>query len=272
MRKPGRALTAGLVLTLTACGSGPETAALRTSHAPRGAVASRADQSVGYGADVLASFTDPCAILPNDCGGQVAMATALDVDFAEVLGEATARSGESYVQAEYGDLPQPSWWSGECNANRSRGAFPLGGSFRGVPACGPQPGKSDGRLVRFFPGAWGEYEWQCTELSYRFMFLAYGVVPYNGNGDQVVDNYRPEYGGNLAKVSNNGSGQLPSPGDVLSFVSVHTAIVTGVTVDDQGNGTVEILEQNAPGDGRATLAVTKGKIARVKNWLHHRTG
>lgn len=122
--------------------------------------------------------------------------------------------------------------------------------------------------MRFFPGAWGEYEWQCTELVYRFMYLAYGVVPYNGNGDQVVDNYRPQYGGNLVKVT-NGTGSLPSPGDIVSFVSQHTAIVTAVTVDEAGNGTVDILEQNAPNDGHTVLTVSGGRIAKVKNWLHN---
>ena len=103
------------------------------------------------------------------------------------------------------------------------------------------------------------------------MYLAYGIVPYNGNGDQVVDNYRPGYGGNMVKVT-NGSGELPVPGDILSFLSVHTAIVTGVQVDAEGNGSIDILEQNVPGNGTATLAVKNFRIARVKNWLHHLVG
>ena len=109
-----------------------------------------------------------------------------DVDLAEVAALAVASSTEPALN-DTDDLPFPAWWKGECNSGVSRGAKPLGASFRGVPACGPQPGRSDGRLVFFFPGAWGEYEWQCTELVYRFMYLAYGVRPYVGNGDQVVD-------------------------------------------------------------------------------------
>jgi hypothetical protein len=99
------------------------------------------------------------------------------------------------------------------------------------------------------------------------MYLAYGVVPYIGNGDQVVDNYRPVYGGNLVKVT-NGSGVMPSPGDVLSYTRMHASIVTRVDVDASGNGTIGVLEQNAPNDGSATLAVRNWRIAEIKNWLH----
>ncbi len=274
-----RAMTAGLVLTLTACGAGPDTGA------PHGAPHVAAHVAAQPGALVRSA---PAASTSFDVGvayavdrAAVAPTTALTlaeptpispaIDLEVTLDAPAVGSLEWAVRADQADLPQPAWWSGTCNANRSRGAYPLGGSFRGVQACGPQPGKSDGRLVRFFPTAWGEYEWQCTELVYRFMYLAYGIVPYVGNGDQVVDNYRPSYGGSMVKVS-NGSHDLPVAGDILSFVSVHTAIVTKVHVDADGNGSIDILEQNAPGDGTAKLAVSGFRIARVKNWLHHLVG
>lgn len=189
-------------------------------------------------------------------------------DLATIATSSAIARRVAAVAADSADLPQPPWWSGSCNAARHRGAFALGASFRGVQACGPQPGRTDGRIVFFFPGAWGEQEWQCTELVYRFLYLAYGVVPYNGNGDQVVDHYQPAYGGNLTKVT-NGSGQLPVAGDVLSYVSMHTSIVTKVDVNLLGDGTIQVLEQNAPNDGHATLAVAHGRISGVKNWLHH---
>jgi hypothetical protein len=189
-----------------------------------------------------------------------------DLDFGLLAGLAAIDSVDPAVADSY-DLPTPPWWNGVCDAGNYRGAKPLGASFRGVQACGPQPGKSDGRLVRFYPGAWGHYEYQCTELIFRFMYLAYGVRPYGANGDQVVNNYRPAYGGHLVKVT-NGSGELPSPGDILSYVSVHTSIVTRVDVDAQGNGTIGVLEQNAPNDGSATLTVRDFRIAGINNWLH----
>lgn len=242
-----------LVLTLTACGpAGPISAT--SGHGARGAL-------------VAAPLVPGLKALEQVVAARAQLDTRIDdVDLSGVAATAVAVS-DAPVLTDTVDLPFPPWWKGECNRERSRGAYPLGASFRGVQACGPQPGRSDGRLVHFFPGAWGEYEWQCTELVYRFLYLAYGVRPYNGNGDQVVDNYRPEYGGNLVKVR-NGSGQLPSPGDVLSYVSVHASIVTAVDVDASGNGTIRVLEQNAPNDGSATLKVTNFRIAGVKNWLH----
>src|SRR5690242_9498837 len=116
-------------------------------------------------------------------------------------------------------LAAPSWWSGSCDSGNYPGAHPLGASYRGVAVCGPRPG-ADGaanRLVRFFPGAWGELEWQCVELSMRFMYVAYGVSPYGANGKDVVDNYTTAAGGGLVKVTNGTAGKAPAPGDVISF-------------------------------------------------------
>ena len=254
-RIPGRAVAAALVLTLTACGSAPPTTS--GSHQYESLVlTSRLEAGFGLAPAAPISWIAP----------QATQALEPDLAFDLIAVDAAARTIDTSV-ADMSELPQPAWWSGRCNAGRHVGAYALGASFRGVQACGPQPGKTTGRLVFFFPGAWGEYEWQCTELVYRFLYLAYGVAPYNGNGDQVVDNYRPSFGGNLVKVM-NGSGALPAPGDVLSYVSVHTSIVTRVEVDAEGNGTVDVLEQNAPNNGFATLKVSHGKIAGVKNWLH----
>ena len=70
------------------------------------------------------------------------------------------------------------------------GSHPLGASWHGLVACGPGPtqGGSD-HLVSFFPGAWGELEWECVELSMRWMYLAWGVNPYPADGWDVVRNY-----------------------------------------------------------------------------------
>lgn len=251
-RSPGRAVAAALVLTLTACGPA----------APISATSGRAP----HGAVLASPLVPGLKNLEAVVAARSAATSVDDVDLTAVAALAVASSTEPALN-DTDDLPFPPWWKGECNNGSFRGAKPLGASFRGVQACGPQPGRTDGRLVFFFPGAWGEYEWQCTELVYRFMYLAYGVRPYVGNGDQVVDNYRPEFGGNLEKVR-NGSGRLPAPGDILSYVSVHTSIVTAVDVDSSGNGTIRVLEQNAPNDGSATLRVTDFRIANVKNWLH----
>ena len=275
MRIPGRAVAAAFVLTLTACGSVPDTTGANPVRAASLVIAARIEAHVGPTAQTSGSWPDRCPAPEIDCAGVWSTPTRADpverdVDLDVVLGVAAFQVVDTNV-ADISELPRPRWWSGTCNVGSHPGSYPLGASFRGVQACGPQPGRFNDRLVRFFPGAWGEYEWQCTELAYRFMYLAYGVVPYAGNGDQVVDNYRPAYGGNLVKVT-NGSGELPEPGDILSYNTVHTAVVTGVDVDADGNGTVSVLEQNAPNDGSAKLTVTRWRIANVKNWLHHPIG
>jgi hypothetical protein len=231
----------------------------------------------GAGRSAVASAlgaTDPCRGTV-DCAAASALAAGArvdalpgDIDVA-VLDTSAANAGlDAAIRRRTGDLPQPSWWNGVCNANVYRGAKPLGASYRGVQACGPQPGGSQGRLVHFYPGAWGLYEWQCTELVFRYLYLAFGVRPYNApTGGQLVDNWRPEYGGSFEKVR-NGSGAMPAPGDVLSTTATHAAIVTAVDVDAAGNGTITLLEQNAPNNGSSTLKVSGWRIDKVKNWLH----
>ncbi len=174
-------------------------------------------------------------------------------------------------------ISQPSWWSGACNVNNNFGSYKLGSSYYGVDACGPSPGSNQGRLVHFFPGAWGEYEWQCTELVKRYLYLRYGIAPYGANGKYVVSNYP---GSELSKTTNNGT-EIPSPGDVLSIsysdvdMVGHAAIVTAVSVNSSGNGTITILEQNGGADsnGSRTIPVTNKIIdGNVTGWLHDPAG
>src|SRR5437588_4211285 len=93
------------------------------------------------------------------------------------------------------DLPYPSWWNGTpCDTTIVSNSAPLGTSYRGMPACGPIGLPADPAHGVVFPGGWGEYEWQCVELSMRFMYLAYGINAYNANGNEVVDHYTiPKY-------------------------------------------------------------------------------
>jgi CHAP domain len=179
-------------------------------------------------------------------------------------------------------LPAPTWWSGSCDSGNYGGAHPLGATYRGVDVCGPRPG-ADGapnRLVRFFPGAWGELEWQCVELSMRFMYVAYGVSPYGANGKDVVDNYTTASGGGLVRIA-NGTGVAPAPGDVISFGATgssplgHTAVVESANVDGSGNGSIRLLSQNDTTDGWRTVSVSNwwvngpaGGLGGVGGWLH----
>lgn len=176
------------------------------------------------------------------------------------------------VSITQASAPPPSWWSGDCDVGNNPGSHALGASYNGVEACGPGPvqGGTD-VLVRFFPGAWGEDEWECVELAMRYMYLVYGIHPYDANGSQVVSNYS---GNLLTKVPNNGA-SLPAPGDIISEGATdtpgHTAIVTEVKVNN-GVGTITIMQQNATSDGWGTIAVSGNMLGSgVTGWLHHPT-
>jgi len=169
----------------------------------------------------------------------------------------------------------PPWWSGNCDANDDPGSFPLS-SWDGLTACGPGPNRGGwDRSVAFFPHAWGEYEWECVELSMRWLYLEYGVRPYPANGSDVVWNYSRSDGGDLQKIANNGE-SAPIPGDVLSMEATwaegHTAVVTFANVTN-GDGTIGILEQNMDGgNGTNTLSVVDNVVQPdyglpVTGWL-----
>ena len=179
-----------------------------------------------------------------------------------------------------GDLPQPAWWDGDCDTNyyaaRSggRAAYPLEGVYRGVKACGPRPvyDNAPNVGVKFYPGAWGALEWQCVELSLRYLYLAYGVPPYSGHGKDIVPNYR---GDRLVKVANGVPGKMPLPGDVLSYGPTttygHTSVVAASSVDATGNGTVTVIEQNSSAAGRRDLVVKDWVVTSsmtINSWLH----
>ena len=185
---------------------------------------------------------------------------------------------EPPIGALASDLPFPGWWDGECDINyytprAGTPSYPLGAEYRGVKACGPRPywdGVPD-VVVYFFPGAHGELEWQCVELSMRFMYLAYGINPYPGNGLAVVNNYS---GTQLVKIANDTVGQPPMPGDVISYGTTgvgHTSVVMASDVDANGNGTVTILEQNNRPSGTQDHTVIDWHVyayTLITGWLH----
>ncbi len=192
------------------------------------------------------------------------------------------QKGHASTATSQQNLPTPTWWSGNCDSNNDPGSYPLGASYQGVEACGPI-----GRMheVQFFPNAWGEYEWQCTELVFRYLYLAYNVNPYKAYGNQVVSNYRiynPQ--GPLTPVSNKGvPNVLPSDGDVLSYDGTqnnphgHSSIVTSVSVNSSGYGTISVIEENGTSNGVDQVGVSNWKLIipykssqlkDVNGWLH----
>jgi hypothetical protein len=156
----------------------------------------------------------------------------------------------------------------------------LGTVYDGVPACGPRPAL-DGVPVTasFFPGAAVTVtQFDSTELSLRWMYLTYGTVPYEGNGDRLYANYTEAAGGtelyrypNLARLH-----EAPRPGDVISYdtggTGGHTAVVTSTHIDTAGGGWVGVMEQDGAYSGFARLPVVGGRVysnlgGPVLGWL-----
>lgn len=188
-------------------------------------------------------------------------------------------SGNAAPQALTSDLPTPSWWKGDCDYTTYLNgtglkSYQLGTiTYRGLKACGPRPsyGGKDW-AVRFYTGAWGAYEWECVELSMRYMYLAYDIAPYSGNGKDVVNNYR---GNRLVKIANGTPGKKPVAGDIFSLGASttygHTTVVTESNVDSSGNGQVKVIEQNNSSNGEKTYTVKNWVVTTspaVINWLH----
>lgn len=181
-------------------------------------------------------------------------------------------------------LPVPQWWNGDCDLTTYQNAptnpkhiasYRLGAVFLGMPACGPRPIADNGPdvTVHFFPKAYPVLEWECVELSMRFMYLAYRVNPYKANGSQVVANYK---GPLLQTITNGTSGKAPAPGDVLSYgplnTSGHTSVVMSSSVDSSGKGTIRVIEENWSKSGSQSFQVVNWTVQAspsVSAWLHN---
>lgn len=213
---------------------------------------------------------------------------------ALVLATGTARAPDAGARAAReaarlisptGQVERPPWWHGACDGGRSGnspGSYRLGADFDGLVACGPGPNEGgDTRIVHFFPDSWGEYEWECVELSMRWMYLAWGVPPYPADGNTVVSAYARNnpLGPRLTIVRNGTIGAVPQPGDVISMDDGdsygHTEVVATSAVNRSGDGTIGVLTEdlNSPTNGSADLTVrhfvVKGDFGRVLDWLHN---
>lgn len=170
------------------------------------------------------------------------------------------------------------WWNGVCDVGNNHDGTPLGAVFQGFAACGPRPFTesppgSDDYAVQFFPGAWGEFEFECVELAMRYLYLTYGIDPYPANGNQVVTKYP---GIELEKISNGTPGESPEPGDIISFgadtADGHDAVVSGNNVNAVGDGTITVIEENNSATGSNTLTVSNWVVGAdaypTIGWLH----
>ena len=131
-------------------------------------------------------------------------------------------------------------------------------------------------LVHFFAGAWGEYEWECVELAMRYLYLDEASRLTAPTAAQVVWNFP---GAALSRSPTARAGQAPQPGDVLSAGSTstfgHSMLVAASCVDGSGNGTIDVVEQNASLKGQRTDVVTAWQVQdspAISGWLHNPAG
>ena len=211
-----------------------------------------------------------------------ALACALSLAAALALAAAVVTSPPDRVLAAA--LPYPAAWSGPgpCDASPDMvraGAAPLSpaASFHGVYACGPRPGPDWTE-----PGVpaqidlYGEWQgFQCSELSSRFFYLAYGLYAA-GDGSWIADDAHARHPGDVQLVENN-KGALPQVGDIVSLSAGtfgHTYVITGASNVDTTSGSedVTILEQNYSRTGVRTLKVRGWDLQdpgfRVLRWAH----
>jgi CHAP domain len=171
--------------------------------------------------------------------------------------------GDASWDAYYAAPLDRSTWSAFCAGG---GAADLLTSID-VPACGPV-GSTD------IYGPQGKYStvgFQCVELVERYLWVNRGLSPVATNGGHLVAAYAAVPGSKVTVV-NNGSGQLPKKGAVISFSDNpafsapdsdpgHTAIITNVNVS---KAQVTIVGENQNGKappytaGKATLKIVTG--------------
>ena len=185
-------------------------------------------------------------------------------------------------------VPVPSWWNGTCDSGRYASAHAAATwGATGLIACAPP---NTGLLERkpMYPNN----EWQCVELAERWLYQEFGLPVQTGtDGYQVVNHYatwlKNNPGHPLVKQVPGTTGQLPGPGDVISFGATstnaagHVAVVISSSVDPTtGNGSYRVIQENLAGitDKTHQLPITKwvpsgeydefGTKMPVTGWLH----
>lgn len=238
---------------------------------------------LAYTGQTIPTGQSTWTVLSDLCGDENAATYTLKVFVQDQSNSLNQSHNQATFTVNADNLPYPSFWNNKlCDTNDYSGSFQLKtANYRNEPACGPRPNYDspykDVKTV-YFGDTWGEYEWECVELSMRFMYMAYGVPGYSAHGNEVVNNYTnsqldPHSYNNhvLVPVPNNGAhGSLPYPGDILSYNFVHTSVVLADDVNgNTGTGPIYVLEQNASVSGIGTINVKNWSIPGIQNWLHH---
>jgi hypothetical protein len=178
-------------------------------------------------------------------------------------------------------LGLPPWWAGqECDAGHNP-AHTLLASWNGLDACGPNTDVLSLTSSDTLLPSWGhQLEWECVELSKRYLWLRYGVPDPPADGDNTVDAEAPR-APMLTRYWPDGM-HVPRAGDVISFGTSspgHTAVVMSSTVDSNGNGTYTTLNENTGANAIITFDIVHWVVSTtylgratgippVNDWLH----
>ncbi|HYT44040.1 MAG TPA: hypothetical protein VEP90_17000, partial [Methylomirabilota bacterium] len=113
--------------------------------------------------------------------------------------------------------PAPSWWNGDtCDSthfNASGQTAHLLTTWNGIQVCGYGPTQGGTDVAVTFPGGHGEYEWECTELVKRYLYIVYGAPAIDAYGYNLVNNYTSTYSSLFTKLANDGTNHI-KVGDV----------------------------------------------------------
>jgi len=178
-------------------------------------------------------------------------------------------------------VPQPSWWKGvNCSYLDAHGQPHSNGTalgtFMGLVSCGPG---NTGHFTSFSTTPISVEEWQCVELSERWLWQEFGLPQQVANGNRVAPVYWSYIRTHAARTpltyqTPATPGASVTPADVMSYDDGgygHTAVVTKVTATSY-----TILSENwnyGNGSQFTTLQV-KGGVPqgfpgyRVVGWLH----
>lgn len=199
--------------------------------------------------------------------------------------EAVAQSLPTY------SLPWPHWWSGDCNVNNAPPGYLLTtgtGALNGLQICAPSASKLQSQVTPPSKGIWvsfdgyGAFQWQCVELSLRYMDVAWGVKPYTmPDAYGIADSFPFSSYSSVSEVENGTVGRAPQPGDVLQLSTNgsnpdpgHTGVVESSSVDSNGNGSIELDSENGSLAGRYSVPVSNWIVGgdgvnSTTAWLHY---
>jgi hypothetical protein len=189
----------------------------------------------------------------------------LAVQIIKATGYALAPPTPWFTGASRGACAANSYW------NTLAVALSSNSSWLGVTACGPMPATNSSNVPAENGANWSG--WQCSELSSRFIFLAYHFYAA-GNGYQVAQHAVTNSNGTMQYIANGTLGSMPQEGDVVSESDSgdgHTYVITGVLSPNYTSGTetVGLIEENGSSGGYRTMTVTNwhlGNASGVDPW------